>query len=69
MQKHAKIQVGEYEVPLLFVPPSAVMEECDRCHDLFQFQKITLTKKLFLCPKCLYERIQRPLKTSRKISR
>lgn len=53
--KHAKIKIGEYEIPLIGIAPVEVLEECDLCHDLFSIQIIELTNKQFLCPKCKNE--------------
>lgn len=50
--KHATVPLGEYNVPLIGIPPSAVLEECDLCHDEFKLMEITLTGTQLLCPKC-----------------
>ena len=54
--KYAEITIGEYTIPLIGIPPEAVLEECDLCHDIFSIQKIMITEcGQFLCFKC-YEK-------------
>ena len=50
--KHAMVQREGYTVPLIGIPPDAVLEECDCCHELLGLAKLTWTGKQMLCAKC-----------------
>lgn len=41
-----------YEVPLIGVPKSAQLEECDLCHDEFKMEDLELAGTQMLCGKC-----------------
>ena len=51
--KHAEVKVSGYTVPLIGVPPTAMLEECDLCHDYLSLQSISYNGKQFLCTKCM----------------
>ena len=46
------VQREGYTVPLIGIPPAAVLEECDCCHELLGLSKLTWTGKQMLCAKC-----------------
>jgi len=52
--KHAEIQIGEYKVPLIGIPMSAVEYKCDSCKETFHIQELELNYggNKFLCIKC-----------------
>lgn len=52
MNKHAMTTVGEYTVPMLFVPEEAALERCDLCPQELPLREIIFTGKQFLCAKC-----------------
>ena len=56
---HAVVRVGEYQIPLIGIPPSATEYECDLCHDVFPIEEIELNKEgnQFLCKKCNHKNI------------
>ena len=39
---HAIIEREGYKVPLLGIPPSAVLQECDLCHDEFPLRDVEI---------------------------
>lgn len=49
---HATINRDGFEVPLIGVPPGAVMEECDLCHEEHPLRDLTWTGTQMLCEKC-----------------
>ncbi len=54
-QMHAQVQIGEFKVPLIGIPPSAVLESCDCCHDDIGLSEAVFTGSQVLCPKCCEE--------------
>ena len=50
--KHAMVQREGFMVPLIGIPPDAVLEECDCCHELLGLEALTWTGKQMLCAKC-----------------
>jgi len=50
--KHATVQRDGFEVPLIGIPESAVMGECECCHDTLPISKLEFNGKQMLCPKC-----------------
>jgi formylmethanofuran dehydrogenase subunit E len=50
--KHATIEKDGYKVPLIGIPPDAVLQECDLCHDLFPLREVEVTDAGVLCEKC-----------------
>lgn len=50
--KHATVKIGDYTIPLIGVPESASLEECDLCHDTFPLRVMVLSEAgQLLCPK------------------
>lgn len=49
---HAQVPCGEFKVPLLGIPQSAVRQECDCCHKDFPLTELELTGVQVLCPRC-----------------
>jgi formylmethanofuran dehydrogenase subunit E len=52
MAKHATVRVGGFEIPLIGLPKSSTLEECDLCHDEFHLTEIEYNGKQFLCERC-----------------
>lgn len=50
--KHATVTRDGYEVPLIGIPESAVMGECDLCHESFAISKLEFNGTQMLCGKC-----------------
>lgn len=57
MAKHAQVRIGEYEIPLIGIPPKATEYTCDLCGDIFRVEALCLndTGNQFLCEKCRTE--------------
>jgi len=49
---HATIDKDGFRVPLIGVSPSAVLEECDCCHDVNGVSDTEFNGVQFLCRKC-----------------
>lgn len=51
---HAIVEREGFKVPLIGVPPSAVLQECDSCHDEFPMRKVEMDVNSgnFYCQKC-----------------
>lgn len=49
---HATVNRDGFNVPLIGVPPGAVMEECDLCHEEHPLRDLTWTGTQMLCEKC-----------------
>lgn len=49
---HAKIKLGEFEIPLIGVLPDATLETCDLCGEIIALQNAVVTDKQVLCKKC-----------------
>jgi len=52
--KHASVRIGEYDIPLIGIPPSATEYECDLCHNIFEVEKMEVNAEgnAVYCPKC-----------------
>ena len=50
--RHATVIKDGFRVPLIGVPESAVLEECDLCHDTFPMTEVAFTGTQTLCKKC-----------------
>lgn len=50
--KYATVIRDGYEVPLIGIPPEAVLDECDCCGDTIGISKAVFTGNQILCPKC-----------------
>jgi transposase len=44
-EKYATVPVGEYNIPLIGVPPSATTETCSRCGMQAHIKRITLDEQ------------------------
>jgi hypothetical protein len=51
-EKHACVQREGFTVPLIGLPPSAVLEECECCHIEFGLGKLEFNGVQMLCEKC-----------------
>jgi hypothetical protein len=49
---HAQITIGEYTIPLLLVPESAVEDTCDLCGGTFHIQALEFVGGEIVCLKC-----------------
>ena len=49
--KHAMIKLGDYNVPLIGIPPASTREKCDKCGKGFPMQDVEMGERI-LCPKC-----------------
>ena len=57
LKDHAIIQREGFNVPLIGVPPEAVLQECDCCHEENPIREIELTESgQFLCEKCRWNK-------------
>ena len=50
--RHAMVQREGYSVPLIGIPPDAVLEKCDCCHEQLGLSKLKWDGKQMLCAKC-----------------
>ena len=50
--KHAVVEREGFRVPLLGVPPDAVLQECELCHQLFSLREVEWMGTQVLCVKC-----------------
>lgn len=41
-----------FRVPLIGIPPSAVLQECDLCHEEFPIREMEFSNGQMLCKKC-----------------
>lgn len=48
----AWIQYGKFKVPLLGIPESAVLDDCDLCHDTWPIRELHWVGPKLLCRKC-----------------
>lgn len=55
--QHAIIKLGDYNIPLIGVPPNSIEERCDKCKQIFPLLEIALELKSFLCFNCKNESI------------
>jgi formylmethanofuran dehydrogenase subunit E len=52
-EKHAMVERDGFKVPLIGIPPDAVLQECDLCHDEFPMRQLEITDNgQVLCEKC-----------------
>jgi hypothetical protein len=50
---HAIVEREGFKVPLLGIPPDAVLQECECCHDEFSMREIEMSAAgQMLCAKC-----------------
>ena len=53
LQEHANVKIGEYVIPLIGVPPSATLQECELCHDEVPLREAELSESgQVLCRRC-----------------
>jgi len=52
VSQHAMVVKDGYKVPLIGIPPSAVMETCDCCHEEYGMSELTWSGQQMLCKKC-----------------
>lgn len=50
--KHALVMLDGCSVPLIGIPPAAVLELCDLCGDEFPTLEVELQGSQMLCRKC-----------------
>jgi hypothetical protein len=51
--EHATVRVGEYTVPLIWVPPEATEETCDKCGKKCHIGDMSLSEDMkTICPDC-----------------
>lgn len=50
--KHATVERSGWTIPLIGIPQSATLEECDRCRCLFHIRRVVITDGRFLCFEC-----------------
>lgn len=50
--KHAIVELGDYKIPLIGIPPEAGLETCDCCGDTMGLSQSVFTGTQMLCPKC-----------------
>lgn len=51
-RRHATVVKDGYEVPLIGIPPNAVLEHCDLCGNEYGMAELTWTGTQMLCKKC-----------------
>ena len=52
VRMHAMVVKDGYEVPLIGIPPDAVLETCDLCGNQYGMAELTWSGKQMLCKKC-----------------
>lgn len=52
LKDHAIVETQGFKIPLIGIPPDAMLEECELCHDQFPLNKVELTDGQMLCAKC-----------------
>ena len=51
---HAIVEREGFKVPLLGIPPDAVLQECDVCHDEFALRDVEMNDAgKCVCKKCI----------------
>lgn len=50
--KHAMVIRDGFSVPLIGIPPAAVLETCDLCGDEFPVLEVELSHGQMLCRRC-----------------
>lgn len=53
LRRHATVIRDGFEVPLIGIPPDAVLEECDLCGETIGISQATFTGSQVLCAKCV----------------
>ena len=52
LSDHATIEREGFTVPLIGIPPGAMLEECDCCHDDSPLSEMFICGGQVLCKKC-----------------
>ena len=53
IKDHAIVEREGFKVPLLGIPPDAVLQECDLCHNEYSLRDVEMTDSgQILCKKC-----------------
>ena len=52
MADHATVEREGFRVPLIGIPPGAVLQECDCCHQEFPLKEVEYNGIQTLCRKC-----------------
>jgi hypothetical protein len=53
LQDHAIVEREGFKVPLLGIPPDAVLQECELCHNEYSLRDVEMTDSgQILCKKC-----------------
>lgn len=52
VRRHATVVKDGYEVPLIGIPPEAVLEKCDLCGNEYGMGELAWSGKQMLCKKC-----------------
>lgn len=56
LEDHAKVERDGFKVPLLGIPPDAVLQECELCHNEYPLRDVEMTATgQVLCVKCRSE--------------
>jgi len=56
LEDHAKVERDGFKVPLLGIPPDAVLQECELCYNEYPLRDVEMTKSgQCLCRKCRSE--------------
>lgn len=56
LEDHAKVERDGFKVPLLGIPPEAVLQECELCHNEYPLRDVEMTiTGQVLCTKCRVE--------------
>lgn len=51
--KHATVNLGGMEIPLIGIPPEATLDECDLCHEWWPLHALEISETgQILCRKC-----------------
>jgi len=53
LKDHAIVEREGFKVPLLGIPPDAVLQECELCHNEYSLRDVEITDSgQILCKKC-----------------
>ena len=53
LKDHAIVEREGFKVPLLGIPPDAVLQECELCHNEYSLRDVEMTDSgQILCKKC-----------------
>ena len=52
LSDHAIVETQGFKIPLIGIPPAAMLEECGLCHDEFPLSQVQFTDGEMLCEKC-----------------